>query len=118
VTREDLEELVSGMTREKVVKTLVEIGMATGSLYSAEGTVNDPHYIARDMFVEIEHPKVGKMVTPNFPVRFSETSAEVSSPVPLLGQNTKEVMMDILNYLKVQAEQLEKAGVVVTQQIN
>jgi CoA:oxalate CoA-transferase len=118
VTRKDLEELVSGMTMDEAVKTLVEIGMATGPVYSAGDTIKDPHYIARDMFVEIDHPKAGKIVAPNFPVKFSETTTEISSPAPLLGQHTIEVLMNLLDYSEVQIEQLEKGGVVVVQHIN
>jgi len=118
LTREDVVKFVVGKTRWDAVKILADMGIAVGPVYSAKEVVDDPHLIARDMFVEIEHPKAGKMTVTNFPVKFSESAAEITSPPPLMGQHNKEVLMDLLGYSEEQVEQLEKEGVISTERTN
>lgn len=48
--------------------------------------------------MEVEHPKAGKMVSPNYPVQYSETTAEINSPSPLIGQHNREILIDLLDY--------------------
>ncbi len=118
VTREDLEGYVAEMTREEAVNTLAELGMAVGPVYAANDIVKDPHYKARSMLVEVEHPKVGKIVSPNYPVQYSETTAVITSPSPLIGQHNREILTSLLDYSSEQVEELEKAGVLVTENVN
>lgn len=118
VTREDLEGYVAEMTREEAVNTLAELGMAVGPVYAANDIVKDPHYKARSMLVEVEHPKVGKIVSPNYPVQYSETTAVITSPSPLIGQHNREILTSLLDYSPEQVEELEKAGVLVRENVN
>ena len=118
VSREDLSAYVADMTREEAVEALVKIGMAVGPVYSANDVIADPHFRARGMLVEVEHPKAGKMVSPNYPVQYSETTAEISSPSPLIGQHNREILTGLLYYSHEQVDELEKAGVLVTEKMD
>ena len=73
--------------------------------------VADPHLAARGMFIELEHPKAGTMKVPNFPVKLTETPGVVKTAAPLLGQNSKEILIGILGYSDERVEELRKAGV-------
>jgi len=66
---------------------------------------------ARDMFVEIEHPKMGKYEAVNFPVKMSESPGKVTSYAPLLGEHNKQVVMEYLGYTEEQYAELKKNGV-------
>jgi len=114
VNEKVLGELVENMTRDEAVTYLVELGFPVAPIYNIGETTKDPHLIARGMFVEIEHPIAGKVKIPNFPVKFSETPGEHISAAPILGQHTKEIMMNRLGYSEEQIEQLENEGVIVT----
>lgn len=112
VTQEMLEEWVSKRTVEEVVKTLIETDIPVGPINSIVQTLKDPQLKARGMFVEIEDPRVGKMVLPGFPVKFSETPGKLRRPAPLLGQHNEEVLSNILEYSKEEIEQLRKERVI------
>jgi CoA:oxalate CoA-transferase len=59
----------------------------------------------------VDHPIIGKAKVPNFPVRFSETPGVVKTPAPLLGQHSKEILMDIIGYSEEHIMKLVKNGV-------
>ena len=55
---------------------------------------NDPQTIAREMAVEVEHPKVGTMKTIGIPVKLSATPGAIRRSAPLLGEHTAEVIAE------------------------
>lgn len=55
----------------------------------------DPQARAREMIVEVDHPKAGKVETIGHPVKFSRTPARINHAAPLLGQHTREVLAEI-----------------------
>ena len=52
----------------------------------------DPHPVARDLFVELEHPVIGKYRIPRSAFLLSETPAKLFRPAPTLGQHNDEVL--------------------------
>jgi len=58
--------------------------------------LRDPQTIAREMVVEVEHPKAGPMRTLGVPVKLSETPGAVRRPAPVLGEHTREVAREWL----------------------
>ena len=52
----------------------------------------DPQVAAREMVVEVDHPKAGRMKALGFPVKFTDTPATVERAAPLLGQHTDEIL--------------------------
>ena len=63
-----------------------------GPVYRYEQILDDPHIKARNMVVEIEHPKIGRMKTLGIPVQSSGELLAIRSPAPLLGQHSGEVL--------------------------
>ena len=62
--------------------------------------------------MEMEHPKAGKIKLINFPVKFSETKAQVKTPAPLLGQHNKEILTEILGYSEEKIKELVSKGII------
>lgn len=54
--------------------------------------MNDPHYLARGMVEEIEHPKLGAMKMIGIPTKFSKTPGAIRKAAPLLGEDTDLVL--------------------------
>ena len=54
----------------------------------------DPQTIARDMIVEVEHSQVGKVKTLGLPVKFSDTPGGVRHGAPVLGEHTREILLE------------------------
>lgn len=52
----------------------------------------DPQVQAREMVVDVEHAKLGRVKTLGLPVKFSDTPGKVETGAPLYGQHTREVL--------------------------
>jgi len=113
LNHEMIEKIVAEMTRAEAFKFLADVGMPVAPIYEAHESMVDPHLIARNAFVQVEHPAAGTYTVPNFPVRFSETPGRVESASPMLGQNTEEILITLLGYAQEQVEKLEKSGIIV-----
>jgi crotonobetainyl-CoA:carnitine CoA-transferase CaiB-like acyl-CoA transferase len=72
----------------------------------------DPQAQARDMIVELDHPKAGRMKTLGHPVKYSETPAAITRPAPLLGQHSREVLAEI-GYAPAEIDRLIRAEAVI-----
>jgi crotonobetainyl-CoA:carnitine CoA-transferase CaiB-like acyl-CoA transferase len=114
VTLAAVKEMVSGMTRDEAVEYFVDIGMPVAPVYQVNESLEDPHLNARGMFIEVEHSKVGKFRTVNFPVKFSDTPGEVKSAAPLIGQHNREILKGLLGYDEERIVELEKGGIIYT----
>ena len=73
-------------------------GFAIGSVYNAEEVMNYRQYLARDYFVEVDHPQAGRFRYAGWPYKMPASPPLVQRPAPLLGQHNKEVLEDLLGY--------------------
>jgi crotonobetainyl-CoA:carnitine CoA-transferase CaiB-like acyl-CoA transferase len=64
------------------------------------------------MIVEVDHPKAGKIETIGHPVKFSRTPASIDRAAPLLGQHTREVLVEF-GYDTAQIEALIRSRAVI-----
>jgi crotonobetainyl-CoA:carnitine CoA-transferase CaiB-like acyl-CoA transferase len=71
----------------------------------------DPQVAAREMVVEVEHARAGRMKTLGTPIKFSATPTAVTRPAPLLGEHTDEVLAG-LGYSPDDIERLRSEGAV------
>jgi crotonobetainyl-CoA:carnitine CoA-transferase CaiB-like acyl-CoA transferase len=97
--RKEAVDLISPVIASKTMDEWLEIldkaGIPCGPIYTIDRIFSDPQVIARDMLVELEHPKCGKIKVTGAPVKFSGTPAEVKDPPPTLGQHNEEVLADL-----------------------
>jgi len=64
-----------------------------GPVYDVTDIVTDPHFRARDMVVELDHPGLDqKLAVAGVPIRFSDTPGKIWRRAPLLGEHTDEVL--------------------------
>ena len=54
--------------------------------------------LARQMLVEMRHPKIGKLKIVGSPMKLSETPVQYRIPPPFLGEHTEEVLREVLGY--------------------
>lgn len=74
------------------IRRCEEAGVPCGPINDFGQAVNDPHYAARGMIQELDHPTLGRMKTIGIPTHFSRTPGRVRTPAPLHGQHTDEVL--------------------------
>jgi crotonobetainyl-CoA:carnitine CoA-transferase CaiB-like acyl-CoA transferase len=111
VEKEFIGEKVKEMTRDEAVELYVGLGLPCAPVYHVDETVADPHLAARGMFVEVEHPLAGTVKVPNFPIKFSETPGEIRTAAPVLGADSKELLMGLLGMSEERFMELVRAGV-------
>ncbi len=96
-SQQELAAWTSGQTVQGIVELLVSVDVPVAPVYQLDEVVTDPHIIERNMIVEVDHPKAGKLRQPNFPLKFS-TATTFSRPAPTLGQHNEEILRDLLGY--------------------
>ena len=69
-------------------------GVPCGPINSIAQMAADPQTLAREMVVELEHPRAGRTRALGLPVKLSRTPGKVTRPAPLLGQHTREVLAE------------------------
>ncbi|MFZ3320798.1 MAG: CoA transferase [Usitatibacter sp.] len=87
-------------------------GVPAGPVNRIGDMLNDPQVLARDMVVEVDHAKAGRVKALGMPVKFSETPGEVTRAAPLLGQHTREVL-EGLGYSSAEIDKLHDDGAVL-----
>jgi crotonobetainyl-CoA:carnitine CoA-transferase CaiB-like acyl-CoA transferase len=92
------------------VEKLDAAGVPGGPVYTYDQILADPHIKAREMVVEIEHPKIGRMKSLGIPVKSTGELLAIRQPAPWLGQHTDEVLKT-LGYRKAEIDALYAEGV-------
>jgi crotonobetainyl-CoA:carnitine CoA-transferase CaiB-like acyl-CoA transferase len=86
-------------------------GVPVGPVNRIGDMLADPQVKARDMVVETEHPKAGRVKAIGHPIKFTDTPGEMKRPAPLLGQHTREVLGG-LGYSDAEIDALARDGAV------
>jgi crotonobetainyl-CoA:carnitine CoA-transferase CaiB-like acyl-CoA transferase len=87
------------------------MGIPVGPINRIGDMLADPQVAAREMVVEVDHPRAGKTKALGMPVKFSETPCSVTRAAPLLGQHTDE-MLASLGYSAAEIDALCASGAV------
>jgi crotonobetainyl-CoA:carnitine CoA-transferase CaiB-like acyl-CoA transferase len=107
-----LAEWVLRHTKEEIYYGAQERGSAVGMVCTTEDLLKSKQLKARQFFVEIEHPKVGKRQYPGAPFKMSATPAQIRRPAPLLGEHNEEIYCNRLGFTKEELRQFEEAKIV------
>ncbi len=107
-----LQELFLTDTKENWIKLFEDAGIPCGPVMNFEEIFKDPHVLAREQLVEVEHPTAGKIKMTGIPIKFSATPGEVRTAPPLLGEHTDEVLKTNLNINEDEIARLKASGVI------
>lgn len=69
---------------------------------------------ARDVFVDVDHPRYGTLTLTDTPLRLSESDTTIRRPAPLLGQHNREILEEY-GYSTEEIESLIERGVLVSE---
>lgn len=94
-------------TRREIFDAAAEARFPMAPVYSAADVFVDPHFAAREIFEEIEHPVAGRLRHPSKPFRLHGAGMQPSRPAPLLGQHQGEILAELAR--EEQAEPVERA---------
>ena len=90
----ELEAALAGRDTDDWVETLLAAGVPCGPIHDYAQVVDDPHTLAREMVVELEHPVEGTVRALGIPLKLSDTPGAIRRPAPLLGEHTEEVLRE------------------------
>jgi len=113
---EELDRLVAAWTEEhtadEVMSRLQENGVAAGVVQDASDLASNPQLRARDFFIELDHPELGKTVSDAAPIKLSQAPARYNRAAPTLGQDNDYVYRHLLGMSEPEVAGLRKNGVI------
>jgi crotonobetainyl-CoA:carnitine CoA-transferase CaiB-like acyl-CoA transferase len=114
--RREVNEMISGLTRQKTVHELVDLftshQVPHAPILGVKEALAQPQAVAREMVVETDHAVLGKIPIVNRAIRFPGDRQPVPAAPPVLGQHTDEILKDILGFSPERIAELRTSGVV------
>ncbi len=93
---EALVPLMNAKLERKTVKEWIALleteGVPCGPINSIGDMAADPQTLAREMVVELDHPRAGRTRALGLPIKFSATPGRVARPAPCYGEHSREVL--------------------------
>lgn len=90
--RRHLTEWLRDQDKQPVAARAQKLGLIAAEVNNARDIHASPQYAYRGFFAEVVHPVLGKLRHPTVPYKLSLTPARITSPAPLLGQHTAQVL--------------------------
>jgi crotonobetainyl-CoA:carnitine CoA-transferase CaiB-like acyl-CoA transferase len=87
-------------------------GVPAGPVLNVKEMHADPQTRARDMVVEVEHAKLGRVQTIGLPVKFSATPGKVRHAAPVFGEHTRSVLAEY-GFTESEIDALADTGAIV-----
>ncbi|MEM4678932.1 MAG: CaiB/BaiF CoA-transferase family protein, partial [Candidatus Jordarchaeales archaeon] len=106
-----IQEIIEGRTLEEWLKVFEENDVPCGPVNEICQVFLDPQVLHREMVVEVEHPRAGKIKQVRFPLKFSEEWCMIRRPPPMLGEHTEEILKE-LGYSVEEIGELRRKGVI------
>jgi formyl-CoA transferase len=107
----ELESVLKGGDTDEWVALLLDAGVPAGPLRDYGQVCEDPHTLAREMVITMEHPVEGEIRGLGIPVKLSDTPGRVRRAAPMLGEHTDEILAR-LGYSSPEIATLRGAGAV------
>jgi crotonobetainyl-CoA:carnitine CoA-transferase CaiB-like acyl-CoA transferase len=106
-----LEEKLAEKTNQEWGALLDEAGVANGPILHVDEVFQNPQILHRKMLLEMDHPTAGKIKTLGFPVKLSQTPAQLKIPPPCRGQHGAEILQE-LGYSPPEIETMRRDKVI------
>jgi CoA:oxalate CoA-transferase len=110
------EPLMNEVTRTRTTREwldqLERAGIMCAPVNNIPRVVADPHIREREMVVEVEHPRAGKLKVTGTPMKFSRTPCKIEKACPDIGEQTGEVLSTLLGMSPAEIEDLRKEKVI------
>jgi CoA:oxalate CoA-transferase len=107
-----LSQVIKTKTTDEWIQQLSEVGIPCGPINSVDQLVNHPQVLEREMIVEVPHPRLGKVKAINTPIKLSRTPGRVERAAPDLGQDTGQLLAELLNMNEDEIEKLRETSVI------
>ena len=110
------EPLINDIMRTRTTREWLDLlepaGIMCGPVNNITQVVGDPQIKEREMVVEVQHPRAGKLKVTGTPMKFSRTPCQIEKACPDIGEQTAEVLSTLLGMSSAQIEDLRKEKVI------
>ncbi|MFZ7102160.1 MAG: CaiB/BaiF CoA transferase family protein [Peptococcaceae bacterium] len=107
-----IEEWLKDYTSEEAVEKILARGIPAAPINTIENVVKDPHIAGvREMFVDVDHPKAGRVKITGNQIKLSKTPIQIENPAPLLGEHSQEILAEMLGITAEKYDELAKLGI-------
>lgn len=107
-----IEEILVQKDTAYWVDNLAEINVPAGPVNTIEQTFDMEQIKQRDMRIQMTHTTTGKNIDlVGSPLKLSQTPVQYNTAPPILGEQTEEILMDILDKTPQEITDLRKKGV-------
>ena len=110
---EALDPLIARWRMRDLLAALDQAGVPCGPINSVADVAADPQALAREMIVELYHPRAGRTRALGLPIKLSRTPGKVARAAPLLGEHTREVLAEF-GFSSAETEALLASGAAVS----
>ena len=107
-----LDQVFATRPRREWLDVLAKYDLPVGPVHRLSELVEDPQILQNNYIVDFDHPWLGKIKIPGYPIHFSESYAGTRSSAPELGQDTEAVLTDLGGYSEKEIAQLRDEGVI------
>jgi benzylsuccinate CoA-transferase BbsF subunit len=100
--RDELNDIIGRWTREQdrfhVMDRLQRAGVPCGVVQNNADLTTDSHLRTRGFIASVEDQRLGHVVLPNFPLKFTNTSLMHGWKFPELGRDSETILRDVAGY--------------------
>lgn len=107
-----LDEIFSQKKADEWLELLKDKKIPSGPINSLKDVFDDEHAISREMFLEYEHPELGKVKQVLSPVNVGKQNKKDIVRAPLYNEHTENILRDRLNYSEEEIQRLKDNGVI------
>jgi len=111
-----LEGILSEITRTRMtsewVAEMERNDIPCGPVNTIDQVACDPYTVSREMIVQVKHSKGGMLKVVNSPIKLSRTPVKIDKASPELGENTEEILTNLLGFNKEDIAKLRAEKVI------
>lgn len=107
----ELQEILLARTAPEWVQFFEPFDICVNQVNTLAEAVEDPHYLQRDMIIEMDHPLEGVIKSIGLPVKFSAMPEIPKNPPPAMGQHSEEIL-DELGYSEADIIAFKKENII------
>lgn len=107
-----IEEWTMQHGKMEIMEKCQAAGCPITAVFTVAEAAEQPHLAARDYFVDVEHPELGRIKNLGAPFKLPASPGGPTTGAPLLGQHNAEVYSDILGLGAAELAQLKTDGTI------
>lgn len=106
-----VEDFLREYTMQEATDFILSKGIPAGPILDVSQILADPHVKEREMFVEMDHPTLGRITVNGCAIKLMDTKPSVRTPAPALGQDNAAVYGGLLGLPEDEMAALKAKGV-------